>query len=110
MKIPEICLIIRRNLSVATIDLPFGSSERRISCHHYEQNNSKREYVDTFTVIGPLFVDFWSHVVPGSQVISMQTITFFSLEGSGKSKVGNFDVEVGAEENVLRLQVSVSDA
>jgi len=40
----------------------------------------------------------------------MQTITFVSLKESGKSKVGNFDVEVGAEESVLRLQVSVSDA
>jgi len=79
-------------------------------CHHYEQNNSKREYVDTFTVIGLLFVDFWSLVVSGSQVISMQTITVVSLKESGKSKVGNFYVEVGAEEDVLRLQVSVSDA
>jgi len=107
---PEICLIIRRNLIVVNIFLPVCSSERRILCHHYEQNNAKCKNIDTLTVIGPLFVDFWSHVVLGSQVISMQTITFVSLEGSGKSKIGNFDVEIGAEENVIRFQVSVGDA
>jgi len=40
----------------------------------------------------------------------MQTITVVSLEGSGKSEVGNFYVEVCGEEDVLRLQISVSDA
>jgi len=40
----------------------------------------------------------------------LHTSTIVSFKWSGKSEVGNFDVEVGAEENVLRLQVSVSDA
>ena len=110
MKIPEICLFIRRNLIVATIGLPFGSSERWISCHHYEQNNSKRENVDTLTVIWPLFVDFWSHVVAGSHVGIQLTSTVFSLNESGESEVGNFNVKLGAEEGVIWLKVSVGDA
>jgi hypothetical protein len=110
VQLPEVLFPLRSDELVKLVNTSVSNSEGRVLSHHNEKNNSERKHVDTFAVISLFFVDFWSHVEGGSQVGPLHPASVVSFKWRSESEIGNFDVVVGTEENVLRLEISVSDS
>lgn len=54
-------------------------------------------------------MDFRSHVALGSELSFAVSRTITSSNGSGKTKISDFKIEIMAIKNVLWLQISVSN-
>ena len=83
-----------------------GLLEWENTLNNDEKDNSCREHVDLFTVIGFSFFDFRSHIGHSTSV----RIQFIDSLVSSESEISHFKVHVVVNQNVLKFQVSVDDS
>lgn len=86
-----------------------GLGERRGAGEHDEEDDGGCEQIDGRSVVGELRVDFRRHVALGSQAGLEQAVAIAAFHEGCETEIGDFQIEMVVEEQVLRFQVSVRD-
>lgn len=109
MRSPEDISAVSRDEFIKTIS---GSSlgEWRVTGNHDEQDYTNSKEVNRLSLVGSLGVDFRSHVGLSSELSEELSSSSTSSERSSKAKVCNLSVKLGIDEDVFRLEISVSDS
>ena len=77
---------------------------------HNKEDAAKSEQVDCVPLVALSVQDLRCHVSFSALEGSLEAVTLCSLERSCEPKVDNFAIEVVIQDNVLRLQISVTEA
>jgi len=91
---------------IAQISLHKGCTART----HHEEHDTEGEPVGDLWLIGAASEQLGSHVLHSAYKSVAEAKSIFSLNRASESKVRNFKVEIGIEQNVLKFEVTVCNA
>jgi hypothetical protein len=86
-----------------------SGSEWRVLGNHDEKNDCGSKKIHRFPFVWLLQVDFWRHVVQGTELGVEVTSAISSFDWGSESKISNFEDEIFVEEKIFWLKVSVSE-
>lgn len=109
MRSPEDISAVSRDEFIKAI---IGNSlgEWRMAGNHDEQDYTNSKEVNSLSLVGFLDVDFRSHVGLSSELSEELSSSTTSSDRSSKAKVCDFRVKLCVDEDVFRLEISVSDS
>jgi len=109
MSLPEILVFASANLLVVLI-LRSSSAEGESTTNHNEQNDTSSKKINSRALIRLLKVDLGSHISLGTQNSVQVRSLLMTLNHSSVTKIGDLQIEVLVQKEVLRLEISVADA
>ncbi len=86
-----------------------SNSEGRLTCYEHEEDHAGREDVRRGAIVGLALNDFRGHVTFSTDAVAEHSIAFRTGHGGGEAEVGELDVALSVEEQVLQLEVAVAD-
>ena len=92
---------------VELVDLAITGPEGA-AVHHLRENDSNAPHVDRAGILALAQEDLWGTVPEGDNLVRVGTDG--DLKGARKPKVGNLQLALTVDQQVLRLQVAVHDA
>ena len=104
MGLPEDVSSVSSDASVEWIRW-LSSSEWWMLGNHDEQDNRSSKQINRFSVIGLFQMNFWSHVVQGTEFGEKVSRSISSFDWCCKSKICNFEVELGIKHEIFRFKI-----
>jgi len=109
--LPEAFLVTVLDLLEQRIVLGIGQSEGELPRNHRKQKHSDCKEVGWWTSIATLALsDLRSHVPLCADNALLQPCTVLAADGTSEPKVCNLQVEILVQQQILGLQISVSNA
>lgn len=99
----EVSFDLARQKQVVEVLFFAGLLEGEDALHDDEDDDSDREEVNLGAVVGLAFLDFGGHVGHGTSVAFKLVDALVACE----TEVGNFEIELIVDQNILELEVSV---
>lgn len=108
MSLPKDIVLLLLNELVVGISKR-GFLKGRISCKHDEENDSSCKDIAAFSLVF-LCRDLWSHVAFRSKLGLEHSSPISPLQQAREAEIGNLENEQMRQQNILRLDVSMSEA
>jgi len=106
VRLLEVQISLTGGQQVVEVLLSAGLFEGEDALDDDEQNDAEGEEVDLLTIVGLAFLDLGGHVGEGAAV----ALEAVDVLVAGEAEVGEFEVHLLVDEDVLELQVAVDDS
>lgn len=83
------------------------SREQRLACAHLGEDAADRPHVDTSRVLATTEQNLWSTVPQSNNLMSVCAQR--DAKGAGETKIGQLEVALTIDQQVLRFQIAVQD-
>ena len=90
--------------------LQVGHVEGWVTGVQHEEDDTEGEQVNNLALVGLLGMNFWGHEAERSDNTAVHTIASTAFDGAGEAEIDNLDVVEFVEQDVLALEITMSEA